>query len=208
VALSSAICALKGTPTDKKQICSDAIKIEREILNETGGIQDQIWACYGGFNVITIQKDGSFVVKSVPISEDFKKEFESSLVLIYSKKQRILNAVPDSHNDKNKMKILQLSRQALNEFINEDIKSIGSLLYESWKEKKSLSPIISDLHIDCMINDVMKKGAYGAKLLGSGAGGFILAICDRNTKKKIKTKYQDAVIDFSFETDGLTNSRI
>ena len=38
----------------KKDISKSAIEIERHILNESGGIQDQIWSAYGGFNVLDI----------------------------------------------------------------------------------------------------------------------------------------------------------
>ncbi len=207
VSLAHSICTLMGIPKDKHQICLDAIKIERDILKEAGGIQDQIWACYGGFNMITIDKDGTFGVRKMPVDEDFRKEFEASLLLIYTRKQRIDNSAA-IHEDKDKKKILQISRQALDEFINQDLKSIGKLLHESWKEKRELSKNISNIYIDSVISDVMSKGSYGAKLLGSGDGGFVLVICDKQVKKKLKNKYQDAVVDFQFETDGLTSSRV
>jgi D-glycero-alpha-D-manno-heptose-7-phosphate kinase len=208
VSLANSICVLKGIPANRNKICLDAIKIEREILKESGGIQDQIWACYGGFNNITIQRNGKFTVKSMPVSDDFKNEFESSLMLIYSKKQRVLNRVPQSHNNEDKKKILQISKCALDEFVNGNIKSIGNLLYDSWKEKRALSPFISDQRIDYMIDDIINQGAYGAKLLGSGAGGFILVVCNKNTKRKLTTKYRDAIVDFKFESNGLIDSRI
>lgn len=208
VSLSKAICVLEGLPKDERQICRDAIKIEREILKEAGGIQDAIWACYGGFNVIFINKDGTFDVRRMAVSDEFKQEFQNSMILIYTKKQRISQNVAKSHEDVDKKKILTLARQSLDEFHNEDIKSIGRLLYESWQEKRNLSTLISDSHIDTVIDDIIKKGAYGAKLLGSGAGGFVLAICDPKIKKKLKTKYKSAVLDFEIEPSGVTYETI
>jgi len=208
VSLANSICVLMGIPKDKHQICLDAIKIEREILEESGGIQDQIWSCYGGFNNILIQKNGTFEVRKMDVSDEFQKEFEASLILIYTKKQRTSKNVSKSHDEKDKKRILSISKEALNAFHGENIKSIGNLLYESWKEKRNLSPLISDSYIDSVIDDTMKTGVYGAKLLGSGAGGFILAICNSKVKKKLQSKYKDAVMEFKFESDGLTHSII
>lgn len=208
VSLANSICVLTGIPKDKYEICLDTIKIEREILEEPGGIQDQIWSCYGGFNIITIQKNGTFDVKKMPVTNEFRKEFESSLILIYTKKQRTSKNVSKSHDEKDKKKILTIAKQSLDAFSNENIKNIGELLYQSWKEKRELSPIISDINIDNVINDIMKTGAYGAKLLGSGAGGFVLAVCNSKIRKKLKEKYNDVVMEFEFESGGVTHGTV
>lgn len=47
-------------------------------------------------------------------------------------------------------------------------------------------------------------GAYGAKLLGSGGCGFILAICDPIVKKNITEKYKDSILDFQIDKTGVT----
>jgi D-glycero-alpha-D-manno-heptose-7-phosphate kinase len=99
---------LKGEKTNKETTAKTAIKIEREILKESGGIQDQIWAAYGGLNTIEINKKGGFKVKPLPISEKFKKELEESIVLIYTNNQRNQNEIAQSHEHKDKKKILRL----------------------------------------------------------------------------------------------------
>ena len=88
---SSCCCALisalnnlhKLSPT-KKEIAKLAIHVERVLLNESGGIQDQIAASYGGFNTIEILKDGDFKVKPLPITQEFKNY--SNLPLPYQVK--------------------------------------------------------------------------------------------------------------------------
>ena len=70
---SSAFCVslIKALKPDlnNKAISQIAIEIERRILNESGGVQDQIWAAHGGFNIIEIKTDGTFYVKPLSISE-------------------------------------------------------------------------------------------------------------------------------------------
>lgn len=207
---SSSFCAgmihlmktLKNEPTDKESIAKTAIHIERNVLKESGGIQDQIWAAYGGLNTITIEKNGNFVVKPLPVSEKFKREFEDSIVLIYTNDQRNQNEIAQSHENKDKKKILELSLKAYDYFLKEDVKGIGGLLLESWNEKRKISPLISTEKIDKMVDDVMGMGAYGIKLLGSGGCGFLMVICDSNTKKKIVEEYKESVLDFKFEDRG------
>jgi D-glycero-alpha-D-manno-heptose-7-phosphate kinase len=198
-ALSNAICLMMKLPFNPEKLCADAIKIEREILNEPGGIQDQIWACYGShgdMKSITIDTDGAFSIADLPGSKEFHKEFRRSLILIYSKQQRQSSAEAKSQDVHDKMEILKTAKEAYFSFEKEDIKNIGKLLYHSWLEKRSLSNLISDPFIDTIIDDTMNMGAYGTKLLGSGGGGFVLAICNPDVKKRLKEKYKDSVLSF------------
>jgi D-glycero-alpha-D-manno-heptose-7-phosphate kinase len=208
VSLIKAIGELTSLEMNKYRIATDAIHIERKLLNEPGGVQDQIWACYGGFNTISINTDGQFVVNPIKVSYDFMRYFESSLMLIYSEQQRASNSIAQSHDEKDKQSILNISRNAVVHLQNENVQLVGELLYQSWMEKRNLSKLISNDKIDMMIDDIIHTGAYGAKLLGTGGAGFVLVICDRNVKKKLKEKYNDNIIDFEFENEGVTHEVI
>lgn len=207
---SSSFCAgmihlmknLKGEVSEKKDIAKTAIHIERNILKESGGIQDQIWAAYGGFNTIKIDRNGDFEVTPIPVSDNFKRELEESIVLIYTNDQRNQNEIAQSHENKDKKKILDLSLKAYDYFIKEDIKGIGELLLESWNEKRKISSLISTEKIDKMAEKVMSMGAYGIKLLGSGGCGFLMVICNSDVKKKIVEEFKENILEFKFEDKG------
>jgi len=207
-ALSKSICTLLKLQFNAKKLCADTIKIERDILNEPGGIQDQIWACHGGFKCITINTDGTYSLKPVPGSKTFHNIFKKSLILIYSKKQRDLSNKSSPTEEVTKLKILECAKKAYLAFQEKDIKSIGKFLYDSWLEKRNIASCISDTTIDGIINDVMNKGAYGAKLLGNGGAGFVLAICNDKVKELLKTTYGDAVLDFNFSSGGIKTTLI
>lgn len=193
---------LKGEEITNKQLAKMAIKIEREILEESGGIQDQIWAAYGGFNSIEVNTDGDFFVKPMPVSEEFKKEFENSLCLVYANQQRDTEEIAKSHINKDKKNILHYSREAYNLFIKEDIESIFKIFLDSWEEKKSLSPLIMNASLASLETQLKNCGAKSLKLLGSGGCGFFLCMSDPNSIKKIKENFNDLVFDFSFEEKG------
>ena len=206
VAVSYAIKKLKEENISKKEIINAAIKIEREILKESGGIQDQIWSFAKGFSSIEIKKDGTYNIKSLPITEEFEQELQNSMVLIYTEEQRNNDVIAKSHEDdiNNKLQILETARKAYKLFEQEDLKGIGELVYEGWLSKERISPYISNGKIKTIIDDVMNMGAYGAKLLGSGGCGFVCVICDPKVKEKIVEKYRESILDFNIDKTGVT----
>ena len=193
---------LNGSPLSKKELAQTAIEIERVILKESGGIQDQIWAAYGGFNSIEIKTNGDFSVKPMPISDEFKEEFQDSLCLVYANQQRDTEEIAASHANKNKKDILAYAKEAYHLFIEEDTSSIFQLLLESWEEKKKLSPLITNGILEKLEKDLLDSGVKGLKLLGSGGCGFFLCMSDPYTNQKIKSKFKDSVFEFSFENNG------
>jgi D-glycero-alpha-D-manno-heptose-7-phosphate kinase len=188
---------------NKNKLSLDAIKIEREILNEAGGIQDQIWASYGGFNSIEIKQSGEFFVRPLPVSSNFIEEFEQSLVLIYTLQQRDNDVIAKEHIEYDKTKILELSKQAYLEFQNENISEIGKLLILSWIEKKKISSNICTNQIENIISVLDSiNGVYGYKLPGAGGGGFIVAICNQTAKNKLNEIFKDSILPIKIEKNG------
>jgi D-glycero-alpha-D-manno-heptose-7-phosphate kinase len=206
IALSYLIKKIKEENIDSKEIINSAIKIEREILKESGGIQDQIWPFAKGFSSIEIKKDGTYNIKPLPITEEFEQALQDSMVLIYTEEQRNNDVIAKSHEDdiNNKYQILETAKKAYKLFEYEDLKGIGELVYESWLSKEKISPYISNSKIKTIIDDVMDMGAYGAKLLGSGGSGFVLAICNPKVKEKIIEKYKINIFDFKIDKTGVT----
>jgi galactokinase/mevalonate kinase-like predicted kinase len=128
------------------------------------------------------------------------------MVLIYTEEQRNNDVIAKSHEDdiNNKYQILETAKRAYKLFEYEDLKGIGELVYESWLSKEKISPYISNGKIKTIIDDVMNMGAYGAKLLGSGGSGFVLAICNPKVKEKIIEKYKVNIFDFKIDKTGVT----
>ena len=188
--------------TSKKGLVKEAIYIERALLREPGGIQDQIWPVYGGLNTIEIQKNGEFLVKPLAVTTEFKEELQKSMLLIYTNDQREQDSIAKSHEHKDKTAILQLAKEAHQFFLNEDIEQIGKLLHQSWEEKKKISPLISTGKINDIVEEVMRMGAYGVKLLGAGGCGFVLVVCNPKVKHEIQVKFSQNLLDFTFEDKG------
>ena len=192
VGLLNACHKLEGKHKSPEILASEAIYVERELLKESGGIQDQIWAAHGGFNSISIDKSGDINVRPLPIGKSFKAEFIRRSCLIYTGNIRKSFKVAKAHDNVNiensKIHILGIAEQALKAFDNEDIDEIARLLYESWQHKKSISPLISSPEVDAQYDNLLDCGMIGGKLLGSGRAGFIFGIWPDKVPEDILSK--------------------
>ena len=203
VSLIHSIFTLQGRQIDKKDIAEGAIKLEREILGDAGGVQDQIWAAYGGLNSIEIKKNGDFFVRPLPVSPEFKNELESSMLLIYTGEQRVTDDIAKSHQNKDKKTILDIARAAYKAFERENIDDIGSLLLSSWREKSKISNLISTPAVKEMAEAIEATGCIGLKLLGAGGCGFLMVICNPFQKTLLKEKFGSKVMPFKFDDEGV-----
>ncbi|MDO8488727.1 MAG: kinase, partial [Candidatus Omnitrophota bacterium] len=181
VGMLNSIYALKGKIISKSQLAKEAIHIEREILKESVGSQDQIAVAYGGFNKIIFNNDHDFRVEAVTLHKDKIKELQSHLMLVYTGLSRFASeiATEQIRNTPNKEKELKVMRGMVDQAVeilnsNSNISEFGRLLNESWQVKKRLSSKVSNSEVDSLYAKALKHGAIGGKLLGAGGGGFML----------------------------------
>ena len=86
----------KGEFVNSEELAREAVKIEREILKEAGGNQDQYIAAYGGVNLMKFMRDGSVdLTKAISHDNNFKR-IEDSLLLLYMNRER---SSTDIHRD-------------------------------------------------------------------------------------------------------------
>ena len=206
VGLLNSIYTLQGLTLSKEEASNIAIDIERNILAEPGGIQDQIWASYGGLNSITIDPSGNFYVQPLFVDQKFKQEFINRSILIYTGKTRksfaIARSLGHQRTDNHKKKLLDIAYRAHESFISLDIDNIGALLRDTWIEKKKLSSSVSAKDVDALYKDLEADGMIGGKLMGAGKAGFIFGILkDCSCKELIQKKYINN-IDFSIDEEG------
>ena len=207
VGLLNSIYALMNKKVSKKQLAEQAIYIERELLSEPGGIQDQIWASYGGINSIEIKKDGDFEVRPLPISREFIDEFIDRSLLIYTGKTRksfrIANDIGSKDNHQYKKNILDICNNAYDSFLDSDIDKIAYHLGKSWENKKALSSLVCPEHVSSLYSSLQSFGMLGGKLLGAGGSGFIFGVFKtKEDRDRAKAKYKNKNISFCIDENG------
>jgi D-glycero-alpha-D-manno-heptose-7-phosphate kinase len=210
VGMLEAFYALKGQYVDKRKLADDAIYLERTLCAETGGIQDQIAASFGGFNRINFSADG-YTVNPVIISPERKKQLNDHLMLFFTGFSRfssdIQKVTEKSMKDKTSqlIEMYQLVEKAEQILVNRntDIDEFGRLLDYTWKLKRNISSEISTNSIDDQYNQAIKAGALGGKLLGAGGGGFLLFYVPFNRQTAVREALKKQLyVPFKFENDG------
>lgn len=209
VGFLNACYALKGKYADKKKLADDAIYVERVLCNESGGIQDQIAASYGGFNRIDFGPDG-YTVKPLVLNQLRKKELNDNLMLFFTGFSRFSSEIEKDKEKTIKDKTAELlemkslvddaerilvSKTELSEF--------GRMLDYTWKLKRGLTSNVSTDAIDVLYQKAINAGATGGKLLGAGGGGFLLFYVEKDKQKSVLRALDELLyVPFEFENGG------
>lgn len=210
VGMLNAFCALKGKMMSHRDLAKEAILVERDILHEHGGWQDQIAAAYGGLNRIDFN-DGEFTVSPIIISSERKRELDQNLMLFYTGIQRFSSEIQADtfakpvDKTRQLLDMLQLVDEAEQILCdkNTSLNEFGKLLDTTWKLKRGTGAKVSNGSIDELYDMAIKAGAIGGKLLGAGGGGFLLFYCEKEKQPLlIKALEKLMVVPFNFETGG------
>ena len=213
VGLLQAIYKMKGLETSKSMLARAAIDIERTKLQEKVGVQDQYHASFGGFSRYEYSHEA---VQITPIETDRPtfRSLNKSVLLVYTGGIRRASDVTveqvkktsKSENDFALDKMYEFVLEAtaiINSIHSDQLEQIGSLLSESWELKKSLSPSVTNTHIDHMVEVGLSRGAVGAKLLGAGGNGFVLFIIPQQCRQDLIDIFgYTNCIPFSFVPHG------
>jgi D-glycero-alpha-D-manno-heptose-7-phosphate kinase len=167
-------------------IAKTACHIEIELCGWKIGMQDQFASAFGGMNYIEYSNSGRVDVKRLDTMA-----IENYMILIPTNVEHHAAKILDNINFETKtFTIRELARiaemqstQLVNPF------DYGRLLDSAWILKKQMSAEISSSDIDIMYDRCKDAGAYGAKLLGAGGGGYMLAITD--SKEMIRREFSD-----------------
>ncbi|WP_288318166.1 kinase [Xylanibacter caecicola] len=210
VGMLNAFCALKGKMMSRRKLAEESIMVEREILKEHGGWQDQIAAAYGGLNRIDFH-DNDFSVHPIIIHPGRKRELDENLMLFYTGVQRFSSEIQaDTFAkpvDKTKQLLDMLALVDEAEKIltdkNTSLNKFGKLLDTTWKLKRGTGSRVSNGSIDELYDIALKSGALGGKLLGAGGGGFLLFYCEKEKQPAlIKALEKLMIVPFNFENNG------
>jgi len=210
VGMINSLQALFGRIITKSDLAAKAINLERDILKENVGSQDQVAVAYGGFNKIIFRNDHSFRIEPVTISKARVDELQKNLMMVFTGFSRFASkiAAEQIRNTPSKEKELGVMREMVDRAIGvlggrSDISEFGELLDETWRLKRSLSKKISNPAIDGIYRRAIRSGAIGGKLLGAGGGGFMLLFVPPERQKKVRGALKGLLeIKFKFENDG------
>lgn len=197
VGLLNALHAWLGEHVSAKQLAEEACRIERDIVKDPGGKQDQYIAAFGGLRLLEFLPDDDVRVNYVLMGDGGRHLLDDSLMLMYTGLTRsssnILKGQIAGMNDKLEYysAIKDLAYSCFRKMEDSDIREAGRLLDEGWEMKKKLGNGISNEFIDGIYRRAKSAGAYGGKITGAGGGGFLLLLADPEKRKSVRKELQD-----------------
>jgi D-glycero-alpha-D-manno-heptose-7-phosphate kinase len=194
VALLQALYAFRGQHASRDRLAEESCHLEINVCNEPIGKQDQYAAAYGGLNLIEFHPDHTVVVSPVICHQSTVHRLQNNLLLLYTGMTRSASDVLHQQREAVRTqpgkrdvvkRMVQLSYQLYDELQRNNLDAFGEILHENWILKKSLVSNISTNAIDDWYSIAQRNGAKGGKLLGAGAGGFLLLYAEADKHDQI-----------------------
>jgi D-glycero-alpha-D-manno-heptose-7-phosphate kinase len=212
VGLLHALHAYAERYASADQLAREACEIEIARCGEPIGKQDQYAAAFGGLNFIQFHPDDSVSVEPILCKKETLRQLQEQTIVFYTGITRSASAILQHQqsavaSEKKKQKVMrrmvELAHELKRELQSNRVVAFGEIVHEGWMLKKSLTNGISTGVIDDWYAKARKAGAIGGKLLGAGAGGF-LVFCAAPEKHDAIARSLGKLrrMDFRFEPQG------
>jgi D-glycero-alpha-D-manno-heptose-7-phosphate kinase len=214
VGVLNALHAWKGERVRARQLAREAVKIEREVLHERGGIQDQYSAAFGGLNLIKVERDGSVLTQSLSLDFDGLQQLNRHLMVFFTGIERSSSMIHadqidhiEEHLDEYR-RMRDLATETAHAIEGTDFVEVGRLMDENWQLKRRLSDRITNPKVDAAYQAAKRSGAIGGKLLGAGGGGFLFFMVRPERHESVKRVLEHAGMVYKKVTLGIDGSTI
>lgn len=198
-------------------LAKEACEIEVDLLQEPIGFQDQYGSALGGIKKISFNKKRNITIEEINLKSNSIQKLNSNLILFYVGNQRSASKILKNQGkdtlkkDKTRNSLISMKKLAdeLAKEITSNVDAVGDYLHRNWLLKKNLTKGITSETIDEIYNIGIENGAIGGKLLGAGAGGFMLFYCPIEKQKiLINSLHKLRHIDFKIDREGTSIVKI
>lgn len=200
VGLINAISVLHSKTLTPIELATSAINIERNVLEEPGGWQDQCHSAFGGLNLFSF-KNESFNKEMEITDTNFTKLLSEKLILVAAGEARdsgthagiTTNNLPSIEGKALAREMAIIAKQTASSLAtplesNEKLKILGNAMNRSWTLKQQLGSIHSE-EVSKIIQLGLNNGAISAKLCGAGGSGFVLFILGETSKESFSSNF-------------------
>jgi D-glycero-alpha-D-manno-heptose-7-phosphate kinase len=199
VGLVSAIAKRNKKTLSREEIASIAVRIEREILQESGGLQDQYFASFGGCIGIEFEKN-KVKVRSLQTDETKKreiKEFLSNCFLLVPFGQPRASQIVAKRTENRASSQLRIfeeyamkARHTYQDFQKAESNTDRMEIMEQALVQSSLFKLrdLSSKDLEFRNCELKKIGVVATKVCGAGESGYILALVMPSKRDEILSK--------------------
>jgi len=184
VGLLRALYAMKREPVTMQDLAEEACLIEMELLGQPVGKQDQYIAAFGGLTAFEFGQDDSVRVAPLALTTDTLLDLETHLLLFFTGYSREAASILSDQKARsedgdeamlaNLDVVKDLGRDIQRALEDGDTIGFAKYMHEHWLAKQERSRGMSNPAIDRWYDLAQANGAIGGKLVGAGAGGFLL----------------------------------
>ncbi len=215
VGLLHAVYAFRRDHVSAANLADEACAIEIDRLRRPVGKQDQYVAAFGGINCLDFSPDGRVAVSPLAISADTMYDLEENLLMFftgYSRRADQVLAEQKTRSERGDPRMLdnlhyvkELGLRCKAALEQGDTEGFAAIMHEHWEYKKKRSASMSNRGIDRGYQLGREAGALGGKLVGAGAGGFLL-FYTRDPRALRQAMAAGGLIEvrFTFDHDGST----
>jgi D-glycero-alpha-D-manno-heptose-7-phosphate kinase len=194
VGLLHALYARSGRSASPEQLASTACEIELDRVKAPIGRQDQYAAAFGGLNFIRFHENGSVDVEPVRCSAKTREALSRRLMLFYIGQEREASSIltEQSRNmaDNEKFhrveEMVELAAELRVALERNSLNMFGEILHRGWQLKRGVASGITNSVVEANYQIARDAGAEGGKLLGAGAGGFLLLSCRAEKQQQVR----------------------
>jgi D-glycero-alpha-D-manno-heptose-7-phosphate kinase len=198
VGLLNTLYSLKGVDTvSPSLLAQEAISVERDLLGEAGGVQDQLHAAFGGLAGYRLTASGKTRLSG--FSDEKVSYLSSAMVLIPVGNPRSSASQASKWIESSKREVdfnqinqmSELAESAYHEFKNQRdpriaFEGLAIAMNRAWELKNRV--LASDNYqaslVDSVIVEGLNAGAKAGKLCGAGTSGFVLFLVPPESHEK------------------------
>ncbi len=213
VGLLRGLHAYKREHVTPHALAEEACHIEIDQLGEPIGKQDQYIAAFGGLTCFDFQPDGRVSVTPLAVSNETLHDLEEHLLLFFTGYSRSADTVLSQQDGKTRAgdpamlssldRAKELGFEVRDALENGQVETFAKLMHEHWESKRRRATTVSNPNIDGWYETARANGALGGKLVGAGAGGFLLLFASE--PDRVRRSLRDAglpEVRFTFDFDG------
>lgn len=200
VGLINGIQNLLGIQLSPEELSQAAIKVERGILGEPGGLQDQYHASFGGFKTYQFVENGNVIVSEATSNQKLTEAISKRLILVPMSQLRdsskFAELTDENIKNKSKFEIVKDMAESARELhkkltsnlldTEDKISTLIDTINDGWEMKSSLAgDYLGKSTVDELISMCLQMGAKAARLCGAGGSGFILLVSEEGMRENL-----------------------
>ena len=194
-------------------LAEQACGIEIDHLARSVGKQDQYIAAFGGLTCFYFDPDGGVRISPLHISTETLHDLEEHLLMFFTGYSRDAEGMLDDQKTRSEQGdadmieslhfVKALGEESKTALEAGDTKRFAELMHQHWMRKRERSAGMTNDLIDKWYDVGITSGALGGKLVGAGAGGFLLFYAtDPAGVRKAMVAEGLPEVRFLFDMDG------